>query len=71
MFDRSDLFIDTLIRDRERWVVRFSREAMLLRASRPARPTSLRQRVGLGLIQAGRALLRHEPAYAAPGRRLA
>lgn len=71
MFEVNDLFVEAMVRERERQVVRMSREASLLRHGRLPRPHSLREWVGFGLIQAGRALLRHEPAYAAGRHRAA
>lgn len=71
MFEVNDLFVETVVRERERQVARMSREAALLRDSRPPRAHGLRERLGLGLIQAGRALLRREPEYAASRHRVA
>ena len=73
MFSSNDLLVTVLIRDRERAAAKAAALSTLLRDAYPRRerPHSLRARIGLSLIQAGRALLRHGPAYATARRRLA
>jgi hypothetical protein len=73
MFSSNDLLAAVLIRDREREAAKAAALSALLRSAYPRRerPHSLRARIGLSLIQAGRALLRHGPAYATARRRLA
>jgi hypothetical protein len=69
----DDLLVSVLIQDREREARKAAAYSALLRAAYPTRDRrhSLRARLGLSLIQAGRALLRHGPAYTAARRRLA
>jgi hypothetical protein len=73
MFSSNDLLVTVLIRDREHEAAKAAAVSALLRAAYPRRERthSLRARLGLSLIQAGRALLRHGPAYATARRRLA
>jgi hypothetical protein len=73
MFSSNDLLVTVLIRDREREAAKAAALSTLLRNAYPRRerPHSFRARIGLSLIQAGRALLRHGPAYATARRRLA
>ena len=71
MIDGS-LMVDVLIREREAELraLALRRAALRAASSDGERRRSLRERLGYLLIQAGRALLRQGPAYAAP-RRLA
>ena len=68
------MLIDVLIRERE---AALRALALTRAAARGAadpegdRRPSLRERLGLSLIHAGRALLRHGPAYATARRRAA
>jgi hypothetical protein len=73
MFSSNDLLVTVMIRDREREAAKAAALSTLMRDAYPRRerPHSFRARIGLSLIQAGRALLRHRPAYATAGRRLA
>ena len=73
MSSSEDLLVDVIIRDREQEARKAAAFSALVRSARRAREHrhSLRARLGLSLIQAGRALLRHGPAYAAARRRLA
>ena len=73
MFSSNDLLVTVLIRDREREAAQAAAMSTLLRGAYPRRERthSFRARIGLSLIQAGRALLRHGPAYATARRRLA
>jgi hypothetical protein len=73
MWTSDDLLVAVLMREREREREHAARVSALLRGARPGhgRGRSLRQRLGLSLIQAGRALLRHGPAYAVARRRAA
>jgi len=73
MFSSNDLLATVLIRDRELEAAKAAAVSALLRAAYPRRERShsFRERVGLSLIQAGRALLRHGTAYATARRRLA
>ncbi len=73
MFNSNDLLVDVLMREREGDARRAAVYSALLRGARPKRERrrSLRERLGFSLIQAGRALLRHGPAYATAPRRLA
>lgn len=71
MLDRHDVFLEIFIREREAWVNRLVAERALLRGAARGRVHSLRERLGFSLIRAGRALLRHRPAYATARRRLA
>ena len=71
MFSSNDLLVTALVRERERETVSAAMVSALLRNAHPEceRRRSLRERLGFSLIQAGRALLRHRPAYAAARRR--
>jgi hypothetical protein len=73
MSDTHDLLTSILIRERERETARAAALGALLRQAYPERDHrhSLRKRLGFSLIQAGRALLRHGPAYSATRRGLA
>ena len=73
MFNSNDLLVDVLMREREGDARRAAVYSALLRGADPKRERrrSLRERLGFSLIQAGRALLRHGPAYATAPRRLA
>jgi len=73
MFSSNDLLVTVLIRDREYEAAKAAAQNALLRGAYPRRERShsLRARLGLSLIQAGRALLRHRPSYATARRRLA
>jgi hypothetical protein len=73
MLGSSDLMVEVLIREREAQARRVAALRTLLREAGPERERrrSLRQRLGFSLIQAGRALMRHGPAYGAARRRLA
>jgi hypothetical protein len=73
MFSSSDLLVSVLIQERERAATQAAALSALLRDADPRRDRrrSLRERLGVSLIQAGRALLRHRPAYSAARRRLA
>ena len=73
MLDTHDLLTAVLMRERERETERTAALAALLRQSYRERDHrhSLRERLGFTLIQAGRALLRHGPAYSAARRGLA
>jgi hypothetical protein len=66
MFSSNDLLVTVLMRERERETVSAAMVSALLRNAYPEceRRHSLRERLGFSLIQAGRALLRHRPAYA-------
>jgi hypothetical protein len=66
----SSVMVDVLIREREAElrVLALRREALRGAYSEHDRRHSLRERLGFSLIQAGRALLRHRHAYAAPRR---
>src|SRR5262245_54942866 len=59
MFGSNDLLVTVLIRERERETARAAALARLLGGLRSgrSRPRSLRDRLGLSLIQMGRALL--------------
>jgi len=67
----SSLMIDVLIREREAELRALALRRAWFRRAYPDRERrrSLRERLGLSLIQAGRALLRHGPAYTAASRR--
>ena len=67
MFNSNDLLVSVLMKERERDAVRAAALGRLLRDAGPRRDRrhSLRERLGVSLIQAGRALLRHGPAYSA------
>jgi hypothetical protein len=69
----SSLMIDVLIREREAELRALALRRGWFRSAYPERERrrSLRERLGLSLIQAGRALLRQGPGYAAASRRLA
>lgn len=67
----SSVMVDVLIREREAELRQLALRRAALRAATPEPRRSLRERLGYILIQAGRALLRHDPAYAAAHRRLA
>jgi hypothetical protein len=73
MYGSNDLLVTTLMRERERETARAAMISLMLRNAHPAaqRGHSLREWLGLSLIQAGRALLRHRTAYAVPRRRAA
>jgi len=73
MFSSNDLLVSVLMRERERETEKAAALNRSLRAAYPERDRrhSLRERLGFSLIWAGRALLRHAPAYAAARRRLA
>jgi hypothetical protein len=73
MFSSNDLLATVLIRDREYEAAKAAALNRLLRDAYPRRerPHSLRARLGLSLILAGRALLRHGSAYTTARRRLA
>jgi hypothetical protein len=73
MFRSSDLLVEVLMREREGQARKAAVYSALRRAANPGRDRrrSLRERLGFSLIRAGRALLRHEPAYASAPRRLA
>ena len=73
MFSSNDLLVTVLIRERERATESHARLSRLLSAAFPERERrrSLRERLGFSLIQAGRALLRHGPAYTVARRRAA
>jgi hypothetical protein len=65
----SSLMVDVLIRERQADLRAIALRHALAAEHRGRR--SFRERLGLSLIQAGRALLRHRPAYAPARRRLA
>ena len=67
MLHTNDLLVSVLMRERERDAARAAALSALLRDASPSRDRrhSLRARLGISLIQAGRALLRHGPAYSA------
>jgi hypothetical protein len=73
MLGSNDLLLTVLMREREREAANAVRLSALLRSAYPERNRrrSLRERLGVSLIQAGRALLRHGPAYAVARRRAA
>ena len=73
MFGSSDLLVNVLVRERERETAMAAALGALMRDAYPERERrhSLRARLGFSLIQAGRALLRHGPAYSAARRGLA
>jgi hypothetical protein len=72
MSSSYDLLVNVLMRERERETEKAAALNVLLRDAYPKRDRrhSLRERLGFSLIQAGRALLRHGPGYAAARRRL-
>jgi hypothetical protein len=59
------LLVDVLIRERQHEVEKRAWRQALLREAPPihGRHRSVRERLGLALIQVGRSLLRHRPAY--------
>ena len=69
----NDLLVEVLMREREGEARKAAMYGALRRGANPKRDRrrSLRERLGFSLIQAGRALLRHGPAYASVPRRLA
>lgn len=69
----SSMMVDVLIREREAELRALALRRAWLRGAHPERERrhSLRERIGFSLIQIGRALLRHGPAYATAPRRLA
>jgi hypothetical protein len=69
----SSVMIDALIREREAELRALALRRAWFRGAQPEREHrhSLRERLGYSLIQAGRALLRHGPAYTTASRRLA
>lgn len=73
MLSSNDLLVSVLMLEREREAARAAAVSGLLRGAYPERERrhSLRERLGFSLIQAGRALLRHGPAYAAARRGVA
>jgi hypothetical protein len=73
MFRSNDLLVEVLMREREREARKAVVYGALRRGANPKRDRrrSLRERLGISLIQAGRALLRHGTAYASVPRRLA
>ncbi|HEY7601377.1 MAG TPA: hypothetical protein VIB60_02620 [Methylomirabilota bacterium] len=73
MCGSNELLVTVLMRERERATERHARLSALLRGASPERERrhSLRERLGFSLIQVGRALLRHGPAYAVVARRRA
>ncbi len=73
MFSSNDMLVTVLIRERERTAENHARLSRLLAAASPERERrhSLRERLGFSLIQAGRAVLRHGPAYTVAARRRA
>ena len=73
MFSSNDLLVTALMSERERETESHARLSRLLAAAYPerARRRSLRERLGFSLIQVGRALLRHGPAYTVARRRAA
>jgi hypothetical protein len=73
MLSSSDLLTSVLVAERERETARAAALGALLRAAPAERDHrhSWRERLGFSLIQAGRALLRHRPAYAAARRGVA
>ncbi len=67
----SSVMVDVLIREREAELRQLALRRAAMRGATPEPRHSLRERLGYTLIQAGRALLRHGPAYATARRRLA
>jgi hypothetical protein len=67
----SSVMVDVLIRERESELraLALRRAAMRGAVAGAQSRHSLRERLGFTLIQAGRALLRHGPAYATASRR--
>jgi hypothetical protein len=68
----TNVLMDILIRERQAELRHLAARSAWFRDAAPARDRrhSLRERLGLALIRAGRALLRHGPSYTAR-RRLA
>ena len=66
----SSVMVDVLIRERERELRALALRRAAFHGVESDRRHSLRERVGMALIQAGRALLRHGRGYS-PARRLA
>jgi hypothetical protein len=67
----SSVMVDVLIRERERELRALALRRAAFHAVESDRRHSLRERVGMALIQAGRTLLRHGRGYAPARRRLA
>jgi hypothetical protein len=67
----SSVMVDVLIRERERELRALALRRAALHGVDSDRRHSLRERIGMALIQAGRALLRHGPGYSPARRRLA
>ncbi len=67
----SSVMVDVLIQERERELRSLALRRAAFRGMDSDRRHSLRERIGMALIQTGRALLRHGPGYAAARRRLA
>jgi hypothetical protein len=69
----SVVLVDALIRERQAELRQLAARHAWFRNSSPERERrhSLRERFGFALIQIGRALLRHRPAYAVARRHLA
>jgi hypothetical protein len=69
----SSVLIDVLIREREAELRALALTRAAARGADPEgdRRPSLRERLGLSLIHAGRALLRHGPSYSTARRRVA
>ena len=67
----SSLMVDVLIREREAELRALALRRAAMRGAGDGSESrhSLRERLGFTLIQAGRALLRHGPAYATAPRR--
>jgi hypothetical protein len=67
----SSVLVDILIREREAELRALALRRAWFRGAYPERERrhSLRARLGFSLIQAGRALLRHRPAYTTASRR--
>jgi hypothetical protein len=69
----SSVLIDVLVREREAELRALALTRAAARRADPEcdRRPSLRERLGLSLIHAGRAMLRHGPAYSTARRRVA
>ena len=67
----SSVLVDVLIQERERELRSLALRRAALHGVEPPRRHSLRERAGMALIQAGRALLRQGRGYAPARRRLA
>jgi hypothetical protein len=69
----SVVLVDALIRERQAEMRQLAARQAWFRNSAPERERrhSLRERFGFALIQIGRSLLRHRPAYAVARRHLA